>query len=83
MIYLILSGEGFSEILDIADKATDKLWLNNGIVADDAVNAAIEKGWPIKVFADEINAKSEQSIVKALKYIEKKWPNEDIEVEYL
>ena len=83
MIYLILSEEGFNELLQFADKRQDKLWLNSGIVSDEAVAASIKTGWQLNVFSQSIDANSEQSIVKAIKYLEKKWPDETIEVEFL
>lgn len=83
MIFLILSVDGFQEILSVADKKTDKLWLNKAIVTEDELIAVQDLGWHIHIFSDSINAKSEQSIIKAIKYIEKQWPHDDIEVEYL
>lgn len=83
MIFLILSVEGFSEILSVADKTTDKLWLNKATVSEEHIVTAQTEGWQIQIFSEVINVTSEQAIVKAIKYIEKKWPNEAIDVEYL
>ena len=83
MIYLILSEEGYTEIQQVANKADDKLWLNHGLVDDEQVADSLQQGWQVRVFSAAIDVSSEHSIVKAIKYLEKKWPNEDIEVEYL
>ena len=83
MIFLIFSEYGFNEVLANADDKTDRLWLNKGAVNDEALLLAQNDGWQIQVFSEMINVKSEQAIVKAIKYIEKKWPHEVIEVEYL
>ena len=83
MIYLILSKEGLLDVLQMADKSQDRLWLNTHIIDAKAVESYVDNGWVLRVFSHDIDANSEQSIVKAMKYIEKKWPNDEIEVEYL
>lgn len=83
MIYLILTEEGFDEVCSFAAKAQDKLWLNTGLIDQKTLDVRLSEGWAVKVFSTAIDPHSEQSIVKAMKYIEKKFPGEDIEVEYL
>ena len=82
MIFLILSEEGFAEIQEVADKSLAMLWLNKGIINADALELAKEQQWHIYVFSEYINPHSENAIIKAIKYIEKKYPDEAIEVEY-
>ena len=83
MVFLILSEQGFIEIQQVADKVHDKLWLNKGIVSDDTIAIAQQQQWQIRIFSEVIQSDSENAIVKAIKYLEKKYPNEALEVEYL
>lgn len=83
MLFLVLSQAGFDELKSIANPQQDHIWLNKGLFTASDISTYNDQGWNMKEFSETIKIDNEQSIVKAVKYLEKKFPQEDIEVEYL
>lgn len=83
MLFLVLSKAGFEELKTAADPQHDHIWLNKDVLCARDIQMLNEQGWHLHVFSEAIHTSNEHSILKAIKYLEKKFPTEEIEVEYL